>query len=257
MRKLNRRDALLGLAAASVAFPLMSTTPASAQAGIPNGVFVRESNGTTWLVLRGQRVGVPIWAATDAEIAALPASDQWGVLSINDDGAMVAGSRPAWLAAQEAASAVATPASPPGQAVGAPSSAIPQPSTAPPDPPAPGHSATFGAVTATILSAERGTRVVNSYYRPKPGMEYLAIEVRLDNPSATPVDYNGAQFKLVDADGGRWNQEAARDPVLGSGQILPRSSVRGWITFELRTGAAITLLIWQPRFDTTLPLALP
>jgi hypothetical protein len=38
---------------------------AFAQPAIPNGVFVRESNGTVWLVLNGERVNVPMWAASD------------------------------------------------------------------------------------------------------------------------------------------------------------------------------------------------
>lgn len=99
---------------AAVAVLIMLIGPAQAQSTIPDGVFVRESNGTTWLVLKGQRVGVPVWQAGDTDIAAIPVSDQWAVLSTTDTGAMVGGSKPAWLAAQEAAQAapVAAPAPP-------------------------------------------------------------------------------------------------------------------------------------------------
>ena len=67
----------------------------AAQSSIPNGVFVRESNGATWLILDGQRVNVPVWQATDADIDALPVSDRWAVM--NAAGAITAGDRPAWL----------------------------------------------------------------------------------------------------------------------------------------------------------------
>jgi hypothetical protein len=103
---------------------LLLASSAKAQSNIPDGVFVRESNGTTWMVLKGQRVGVPVWQVGDADIQAIPASDQWAVLSVNDTGAMVAGSKPAWLDAQQAAQAVSpSPAAP---------TAVPVAATAPP-----------------------------------------------------------------------------------------------------------------------------
>lgn len=71
------------------------TTVSSAQSSIPNGVFVRNSEGLLWLVLDGQRVKIPVWPASDEEIAALPVADRWAVM--NADGAIVAGDRPAWL----------------------------------------------------------------------------------------------------------------------------------------------------------------
>jgi hypothetical protein len=73
---------------------------ASAQVpvGFQDYTFVRDSRGDTWLVLRiaaGQfvRVGIPIFPATDAEIAAVPANGQW---IIPGDGARMSAERPAW-----------------------------------------------------------------------------------------------------------------------------------------------------------------
>jgi hypothetical protein len=70
-------------------------TSASAQSTIPNGVFVQNSAGLLWLVLDGQRVKIPVWPASDDDIAALPVPDRWAVM--NDAGAIVAGDAPAWL----------------------------------------------------------------------------------------------------------------------------------------------------------------
>lgn len=71
------------------------TTATTAQSSIPNGVFVQDSDGFVWLVLDGQRVNVPVWQATDAEIAAVPQSDRWAVA--NEAGAIAAGASPSWL----------------------------------------------------------------------------------------------------------------------------------------------------------------
>jgi hypothetical protein len=98
------------------------TSPASGQATIPDGVFVKDAAGQTWLVLKGQRVGVPVWQATDADIAAIPLSDQWAVMSVTDQGAMVAGSKPAWLDAQAVANSSTASTAPAAPASAAPPS---------------------------------------------------------------------------------------------------------------------------------------
>lgn len=71
------------------------TTATTAQSSIPNGVFVKNSDGLIWLVMDGQRVKIPVWPASDEEIAALPVPDRWAVM--NDAGAIVAGDRPSWF----------------------------------------------------------------------------------------------------------------------------------------------------------------
>jgi hypothetical protein len=67
---------------------------ASAQATIPDGVFVRDSADNTWLVSGGTRSVVPIYEATDAEIAALPESGRWVVPA--GAGLVALGERPEW-----------------------------------------------------------------------------------------------------------------------------------------------------------------
>lgn len=94
------------------------TTVTTAQSTIPNGVFVKNSEGLLWLVLDGQRVKIPVWSATDDEIAALPVPDRWAVM--NDAGAIVAGDRPAWLDGPGTTSPIATPTATPTPAPLAP-----------------------------------------------------------------------------------------------------------------------------------------
>jgi hypothetical protein len=131
-------------AALLVAVAIIATwwvTTSSAQSAIPNGVFVKNSEGLVWLVLVGQRVKIPVWAASDEEIAAVPVADRWAVM--NDAGAIVAGDRPAWLADESASAPPAAPAQ------SAAPTTTPK-STATPRPPSPAGESPIN------LSGERG-----------------------------------------------------------------------------------------------------
>ena len=95
MRKVGRKWAGL-VALLSLAVGL---SQAFAQSGIPDGAFVRDGAGNVWLVAGGQRVGVPFFQTTDAEIAAVPDSGQWLVPAGDGSGALVLGARPEWARA--------------------------------------------------------------------------------------------------------------------------------------------------------------
>jgi hypothetical protein len=49
----------------------------TAQAPIPNWTYLRDSGGSVWLVVEGTRLGIPLYPATDEEIAALPFAGKW------------------------------------------------------------------------------------------------------------------------------------------------------------------------------------
>jgi hypothetical protein len=51
----------------------------SAQALLPDGVFVRDSGGTVWLIIGGQRAQVPIFPADDGAIGSVGDSGMWVV----------------------------------------------------------------------------------------------------------------------------------------------------------------------------------
>jgi hypothetical protein len=51
--------------------------PALAKTVIPDGSFVRDSGGVTWLVVNGRRAQVPLHDASDDDIAELPDSGLW------------------------------------------------------------------------------------------------------------------------------------------------------------------------------------
>jgi hypothetical protein len=126
---------------------------ASAQGTIPNGVFVRNSEGGIWLVLDGQRVRLPIWQAADEEIAGLPLADRWAVM--NDAGAIIAGDRPLWLG--EPVQTVASPEpSEPARFVAPLATATSTPTRVPvAAPPARDPGTQCGAVASRIVTTAR------------------------------------------------------------------------------------------------------
>lgn len=134
---------------------------ASAQGTIPNGVFVRNSEGGIWLVLDGQRVRLPIWQASDEEIAGIPLADRWAVM--NDASAIVDGDRPSWLG--ESTQAVTPSVDSPASTLAAPPSALvpvviptPTPTPAPRPvvaPPTRNPAISCGAVASRIVTATR------------------------------------------------------------------------------------------------------
>ena len=70
---------------------------ASAQPAIPDGVFVRDGADNTWLVTGGSRAVVPIYPASDEQIAALPESGRWVTSAAG--GTIALGDRPQWAEA--------------------------------------------------------------------------------------------------------------------------------------------------------------
>lgn len=81
-------------------------TTATAQTGIPNYAYVRDSAGQDFVISGGQRIAVPIYPATDEQIAAIPWPGQW--LGLKADGSGYEnGQRPDW-----STSAAAVPAPP-------------------------------------------------------------------------------------------------------------------------------------------------
>ena len=103
------------LALAALAFWLgQGSSNLSAQALLPDGVFVRDSGGTIWLITGGQRAKVPFLPATDEAINSVPDSGQFVVAG--EGGALALGPQPAYVNAQPIslqAAATATPTAAP------------------------------------------------------------------------------------------------------------------------------------------------
>src|SRR3954470_8283847 len=67
----------------------------SAQPLLPDGVFVRSSDGTIWLIIGGQRAKVPFFPANDDVINAVPDSGQFVVSG--EGGNLALGGQPPYV----------------------------------------------------------------------------------------------------------------------------------------------------------------
>jgi len=199
--------------------------PTGAEPRIPDGTFVRDAGDAVWLVLEGRRVRVPIYPATHDEVAAIPMSGQW---LVPQDGGVVLGSRPAWLDADREGDA---------RAGG-------------------GRSASFEGLTVSVLQLSRGWLPPYSSIRPKPGMEYLTIEVRLTSNSDQTKRYSASDFQVDIEDGSRWDRSFGRSPDLLLGTLATGASAQGWLTFEVPIGRPAVQLIWNARRDYALAIPL-
>lgn len=106
------------LVLAALAFWLgRGSTELAAQGLLTDGVFVRDSGGTVWLITGGQRAQVPFMPATDEAIYAVPDSGAWVIQG--EGGSLALGAQPEYvsappvmppsIAAQPTATATATP----------------------------------------------------------------------------------------------------------------------------------------------------
>jgi hypothetical protein len=114
--------------------------------------------------------------------------------------------------------------------------------------------ATYNGIRANLFGIERPWQSGPSL---RGGMEYLTVELRLDNLNDHPVDFTYVRFKVQLADNTRWEtQPNWREPPLGDGQILPFSSVRGWVTFAVPAGVPAKELLWEAAANQTLSISL-
>lgn len=114
-----------------------------------------------------------------------------------------------------------------------------------------GEEVTAGKAVVRVLTVEDPARVPN--VDPNPGNRYIALDVSVqatsDRVSVSPFD-----FTVQDADGYVYDSTYfGREPALGSTDLAPGRTIRGWVTFEVpadaRLVAAYASLDW-PRPDT-------
>jgi hypothetical protein len=206
---------------------LASVTVGETQPSIPDGVFLRDARGEIWFVRDGRRVQVPIFPATDDEVAALPLDR--ADLSF-EHGTIALGSRPAWLGSD-------------GQEPG----------------PDGGPIGGLDGLATVVLQASRGWLPQNTSPRPRTGMELLTVEVRVENSGDRSQRYNGWDFRVDVEDGSRWKRTVGRSPALIMGTLRPGSSAQGWLTFEVPVGQPAVQLVWfmRPDYAVAIPLGLP
>ena len=112
------------------------------------------------------------------------------------------------------------------------------------EPPADAASPAEG-LAVTVLAIERGWRG-DRFERPRPGMEFATVEVRLENGDARPRRFFRSDFTVVTANGVRWHSAVVRDPALDTRLVPGRCFVRGWLTFQVPAGIPLVELRWDP-----------
>lgn len=116
--------------------------------------------------------------------------------------------------------------------------------------------ATAGGLVLRIVGGERGWAPDEGVAPPRPGAEYLAIDVVIDTVADGAQTFNQTEFRVVDVDGRRYAPVSGRLPPLGTGQIRRNQPARGWLTFEVPIGMPLDALLWDPPFadSVTAPL---
>ena len=77
-------------------------------------------------------------------------------------------------------------------------------------------------------------------------MEFVTIELRLENGGDQPRAFFRSDFTVITADGVRWHSAVIREPAIDSRQVPGRCFVRGWLTFQVPTTSHVVELRWDP-----------
>jgi len=140
---------------------------------------------------------------------------------------------------------------PPDRAAGAPAN--------PPSSPTSSGAASGKQIgDTTVLTTPSGLRLaitvnaVDDNVRPgrydsAPTGRYVAVDWTIKNEGNTEVDLNRLHFKLQTADGFVIQRTGeVREPGLKTDTVGPGQIVRGWLTYDVPSGAKVVSAIYQP-----------
>ena len=87
----------------------------------------------------------------------------------------------------------------------------------------------------------------NSFFRPKAGTQYAAGEVQeCAGPAGERFSPNRFDFELAMTDNTRSRAGiAVVEPELASSPLLPGDCIRGWVSFEVLTGATVKHIVYS------------
>lgn len=211
-----------------------------AEGEIPSFSYVRDASGEIYVVSQGVRFGIPIYPATDEQVAALPFSNLYLLPNAAGDGFATA-PRPDWAVAAIA---------PPPPAASAPPAA--------PQPP-PAASSSFGGVGQTTLVTGQGARFVVSVHAvTDPARStnqfntakgrWVLVDYSVENIGSVEFSFSPLALKLQTADAyliQRGNHAGLREPSLSSGDLAPGQKVRGFLAYDVPSDQRASGLIFQ------------
>lgn len=222
---LRRRLALLLIALSLASFTVGRT---SAQTSIPNGVFVQETIGATWLVMDGKRVEVPLWPASDSEINAIPTADRWLVL--NESGMLSQGERPSWCSGW-------VPCYFRTGAAVSDRKIVQDVST---------FDGRDGLKSAMLVNAVEPD--VKSTENTRPEGRFFSADITVRNVGDLTFEVTSSLFRVQTAEGFVIERYygAIRRPDLVTSRLGAGQLVRGWVTWDVPRNSKVVSVIYQP-----------
>ena len=100
-------------------------------------------------------------------------------------------------------------------------------------------------ITITEFKKSEG----GDFDKPKEGMEYIIVYVKIDNNSDSKISYNPFYFKMQNSKGQLTDQAFTivdSDTALSSGELISGGEIEGTITFEQPIDDSELILIYQP-----------
>ncbi len=114
-----------------------------------------------------------------------------------------------------------------------------------------GQSITVDNVATTLVSVNLLPE--DQYTQPKPGNEFIVVNVQLVNKGSGEVNYNSFDFHVRSGSGNITDEEIppstyTANNELNSGKLSPGGTVEGDIIFQVPKNDHQAQLTWQPNF---------
>jgi uncharacterized protein DUF4352 len=111
----------------------------------------------------------------------------------------------------------------------------------------PGDPLRLGDYTVTLLEARDPVTSVYALVQPTQGNRFVAYQVQITNNSNRIVPYSYQHFRIRDSGGTELRSTASTtlEPALQTGNLAPRETITGWVTFMPRQDLSVEALYFQ------------
>lgn len=92
----------------------------------------------------------------------------------------------------------------------------------------------------------------NQFLQPKAGNKYVNVDISIENAGTEAITVNVLDFALQDSDGYSYtNAATSKEPYLTVETVQPGRKVRGFISYEVPSGASGFELVYTPSWWST------
>jgi hypothetical protein len=112
-----------------------------------------------------------------------------------------------------------------------------------------GESVNLGGTTVTVTKFDKSNG--SDFDRPKDGMEYVIVSIKIKNDSSEKISYNPFDFKMQNSKGQITDTVFTTidsKTALSSGELASGGEAEGTVTFEQPKGDTGLVLLYQPNF---------